>query len=109
MTYRAGSLPPQVMTASPVGKPFGKRVRRISLHSARICGPPERCIAPSTPPPAISDELAAFTIASTFCCEMSPTRMMTLPSQNDCGSTDILLPLVQKNRYGDGNESHNIL
>src|SRR5713226_5779140 len=41
-------------------------------HSSRIARPPARWIAPSTPPPPMSDELAALTIASTGSRVMSP-------------------------------------
>src|SRR6185436_9775520 len=59
---------------SPAGSPSGYRVARSARHSARIAAPPFRWIAPSTPPPPRSDELAALTIASTACCVMSPWR-----------------------------------
>src|SRR5437867_4042023 len=62
ITYFALRLPPVVITASPVGS--SPRCSRILLHSSSIFGPPARWIAPSTPPPPIRLELAAFTIAS---------------------------------------------
>src|SRR5438093_4477003 len=49
----------------------------MRLHSARIAGPPRRWIAPSTPPPPIKEELAAFTTASTSCAVMSPSASET--------------------------------
>ena len=59
-----------VMTAWPVGsRPISSTMR---LHSSRMAGPPARWIAPSTPPPPISPELAALTIASTSSSVMSP-------------------------------------
>src|SRR3954471_6604813 len=66
MTCRAGSRPAPVAFASPVAQPPSSR------HSSRIAGPAARWIAPSTPPPPSSDELAAFTIASTVCSVRSP-------------------------------------
>lgn len=66
ITHRAGSAPAPVATASPVGQPS------ILRHSARISSPPARLIAPSTPPPPASAELAAFTMASTGSAVMSP-------------------------------------
>ena len=42
-----------------------------------ISGPPARWIAPSTPPPPISEELAAFTMASVFSRVMSAGPVMT--------------------------------
>src|SRR5881296_2057214 len=69
MTKRAGSRPPRVSLASPVTQPPSVR------HSARISGPPARWMAPSTPPPPSSDELAAFTMASTSCVVMSPATI----------------------------------
>src|SRR3989304_66212 len=50
ITQRAGSSPAVVATAFPVGRPWGYRVRRISLHSSRMLGPPLVCIAAATPP-----------------------------------------------------------
>src|SRR5947207_4588507 len=76
MTQRAGRFPPAVATAWPVGSPSGYCSARIRLHSARMAGPPLRWIAPSTPPPPISEELAALTTASASCSVMSP-RMST--------------------------------
>src|SRR5687768_18232252 len=70
------------MTASPVGKPFGWVVSRICLHSSRICGPPIRWIAPSTPPPPSSVELAALTIAITSCAVMSRSEEHTSELQS---------------------------
>src|SRR5437867_1402646 len=58
------------MTASPVGQPPCRAT--ICLHASRMSGPPRRWIAPSTPPPPSSVELAAFTIASTRCSVISP-------------------------------------
>ena len=66
ITWRAGRSPAVVAFASPVAQPPSRR------HSSRIVGPPARWIAPSTPPPPSRDSFAAFTIASTSCCVMSP-------------------------------------
>src|SRR3990170_1163501 len=66
MTYRAFKLPPVVITALPVGQP------PIFRHSSIICGPPARWMAPSTPPPPLRPEFAAFTMASVSCFVMSP-------------------------------------
>src|SRR5512143_2347885 len=80
MTCRAGSRPPVVITASPVGHP--PCLARIAWHSARIRGPPARWIAPSTPPPPRSDELAALTIASASSPVMSPRTSSIVPRPN---------------------------
>jgi hypothetical protein len=45
----------------------------IASHSAWIEGPPFTRIAPATPDPSFSSELAAFTMASTFASVMSLT------------------------------------
>src|SRR4030095_11842536 len=92
MTYSAGSAPPVVNTASPVGRPFGYIVLWIFLHSARICGPPARWIAPSTPPPPIRDEFAAFTIAVTACFVISATTTTTRPSKKYSWRSCIAIP-----------------
>src|SRR3974377_1433456 len=42
-----------------------------------MAGPPARWIAPSTPPPPMSDELAAFTMASHASRVMSPGPLIT--------------------------------
>ena len=52
--------------ASPAGQPPS------GAQAARSSGPAARWIAPSTPPPPSSDELAAFTTASTRSLVMSP-------------------------------------
>ena len=83
MIHRAGSAPPIVATASPVGSGRFPRSRITRSRSASASGPAARVMAPSTPPPARSDVLAAFTIASTSWTVMSPwTRTMLgmLPS-----------------------------
>src|SRR5215467_3749204 len=90
MIHRAPRPPAEVATAWPVGRPSGYRDSRSSRHSARIVGPPRRWIAPSTPPPPSSDELAALTMASARSAVMSPTfrlifMTMTLPSETCCG------------------------
>jgi hypothetical protein len=72
ITHFAGRLPAEVATAFPVGSPSGWVVRRISRHSSRMAPPPFRWMAPSTPPPPKSEELAAFTTASTRSSVMSP-------------------------------------
>src|ERR1044072_3645698 len=81
MTWRAGRRPAPVMTTSPVGSPPGGCVRRISRHSSSIEGPPAGWMAPSTPPPPSSVELAALTTASTASRVMSPTPTRTRPSR----------------------------
>lgn len=66
MTYFAGNAKPGVITASPTGQP------PMASQAARICPAPARLkIAPHTPPPSQSAELAAFTIASTRMFVMS--------------------------------------
>src|SRR5690349_7913053 len=80
MTQRAGRLPAVVATACPAGRPPPYWPARNSRQAARIAGPPLRWIAPSTPPPPSSDELAALTIASTRCAVMSPSTRFTLMS-----------------------------
>src|SRR6266542_7004194 len=77
ITHLAGRRPAEVATAWPVGRPSGYRSDLIRLHSSRISGPPLRWMAPSTPPPPISEEFAAFTMASTSCCVMSPFTSST--------------------------------
>src|SRR5436305_14332721 len=66
MTWRAGRLYAAAIRASTVGRPPTLR------HSSRSFGPAARWIAPSTPPPPSRLELAAFTMASTFCSVTSP-------------------------------------
>src|SRR5438552_1275767 len=76
MTWRAFRRPPPVITAWPAGqRPCWPTT---VLHSSRICGPPARWIAPSTPPPPRSDGLAALTIASTSWRVMSPWTRTSL-------------------------------
>src|SRR5678815_5849767 len=67
MTFSASSIPALVATAWPVGQ------LPILRHSAMMVGPPARWIAPSTPPPPDSWALAALTIASACCFEISPS------------------------------------
>src|SRR5688572_1485264 len=88
MTWRAGNLPPVVITASPGGRPFGRRARR-ALHSSRMSGPPAPWIAPSTPPPPMRLEFAALTIASTCSCVRSP-----------CASSSRALPRLRASEGG---------
>jgi hypothetical protein len=76
MTFLAGSRPPVVITAWPVGQPPNWR------HWAMISGPPAAWMAPSTPPPPARRLLAALTMASTSCRVMSP-----------CSSTSLVLPI----------------
>lgn len=64
MIYLAFKLPPEVMATFPVGRPFRHSVALMRLHFSIILGPPLRWIAPSTPPPPMRVELAAFTMAS---------------------------------------------
>src|SRR5436309_10053250 len=71
MTKRAFSRAPPVTTACPVGQP--PCLATIERHSSRICGPPARWIAPSTPPPPRREELAALTMASTSWRVISPS------------------------------------
>src|ERR1700674_46184 len=72
MTKRAFNVPPPVMAASPTST--GPSLR----HSAWICGPPARAIAPATPPPNSRSLLAALTMASTSCCVRSPCKISTV-------------------------------
>src|SRR3954470_13127013 len=78
ITQRAGSRNPGVALASPGGQPPSGR------HAASSSGPAARWMAPSTPPPPRSDELAALTMASTATVVMSPrhasTAVIELPS-----------------------------
>src|SRR5208283_417415 len=79
MTYLAGRRPPVVRTALPAGRrPILATMR---LHSSRIEGPPARWMAPSTPPPPRSEELAALTMASVVSLVMSagPWNSSVLP------------------------------
>lgn len=63
---------PGVILASPVLQPCNNR------QAWTNSGPAARWIAPSTPPPPSNDELAAFTIASTFSVVMSACNARTL-------------------------------
>src|SRR5436305_4455508 len=74
MTCLAGRSYPLVIRASPVSHPPSVR------HSSRSRGPAARWMAPSTPPPPSSDELAALTMASTSSFVMSPVWMRILSS-----------------------------
>ena len=65
-TKRAGNRKPGVATASPVGH------RPSRAHAASSSGPAAAKIAPHTPPPRASSELAALTIASTASVVISP-------------------------------------
>src|SRR5579883_2959099 len=65
-TYFAFKRPAPVATALPVGE------RPILRHSSMMLGPPARWMAPSTPPPPASAELAALTMASASTLVMSP-------------------------------------
>ncbi len=76
MTQRAGRSNPSVATASPTGSPSGSVVARSCRHAASSRGPAAAWIAPSTPPPPSSEELAAFTIASASWVVMSPCRQV---------------------------------
>ena len=66
VTFTSGRAIARVTFASPGSQPPSSR------HSARSRGPAARWIAPSTPPPPRSVELAAFTIASTASVVISP-------------------------------------
>src|SRR5512143_206005 len=99
MTNLAGSMPPGVRTASPVGRPPGQTVRLISWHAERIAGPPARWIAPSTPPPLTRELFAAFTMASTFWRVMSPDiaktvsfKKLRIENQRRCGRSALIRP-----------------
>ena len=72
MIHRHGRSPPMVATASPVGSGGSPRSEATRRRSARALRPAARVIAPSTPPPGDSEVFAAFTMASTVCCVMSP-------------------------------------
>src|SRR5579884_2811165 len=65
-TYLACKRPAPVATALPVGQ------RPILRHSSMMLGPPARWMAPSTPPPPASAELAALTMASASTFVISP-------------------------------------
>src|SRR5262249_6083850 len=52
----------------------------MRLHFSRMAGPPALWIAPSTPPPPSSDELAALTIASTSWVVRSPSTNVMAPT-----------------------------
>src|SRR6478735_4985115 len=71
MTHLAGRSKPSVALASPVSQPPRAR------HASSRRGPAARWIAPSTPLPPSSDELAALTIASTSMDVMSACTVMT--------------------------------
>ena len=62
---------PVVNLASPVSQPFS------SLHSLFNKTPAALCISPSTPPPPISEEFAALTMASISSLVMSPCHKET--------------------------------
>ena len=66
MIHCAGRSNAAVTFASPASQPPRGR------QAASNAGPAARWIAPSTPPPPRSDEFAAFTIASTISCVISP-------------------------------------
>src|SRR5207247_1749531 len=69
ITQRAASRPAPVATASPTAiGPFATASRSIS-------SPPARLIAPATPAPIQRWSLAAFAIASTSSCVMSPSAI----------------------------------
>src|ERR671910_483041 len=67
-TQRAGRRPAEVATASPTS------IGPSWTASRSISSPPERLIAPATPPPIQSRLFAAFPIASTSRAVMSPSR-----------------------------------
>src|SRR5919109_4786423 len=90
MTHRARRSPPVVATARPVGRPSGYVSARIRLHSSRIRFPPLRWMAPSTPPPPMSEEFAAFTMASASCSVISPRSRTTLGGVIRLGLTSSL-------------------
>ena len=90
MMYRAVLMPKAgVMTASPVGQwPIASQARVSALE------PAARKIAPHTPPPALSAEFAALTMASTGTAAMSPWTTST-----GCGElTAIALKVKQAAR-----------
>src|SRR5688572_20520121 len=76
MTHRAGRSKPGVILASPVGQPLS--LRQASSNR----GPAARWMAPSTPPPPSSVELAVLTIASTDSRVMSP-RTISMRSSSE--------------------------
>ena len=67
MIFLQGSLYAPVILLSPVRHPPSVR------HSSNNSLPAARCMAPSTPPPPNREQFAAFTMASTCSCVMSPT------------------------------------
>src|SRR5262245_3724332 len=94
MTWRAFSRKPSVIRASPVWQP------PIFRHASRSSGPAARWIAPSTPPPPMSEVFAAFTTASTSCSTMFPA-MTTSRARS---STVAIAPLS----FGDAIGAHEI-
>src|SRR5437763_11161560 len=96
MTHRALSFPAVVATACPVGSPPPYSPARRARHSSRMAGPPLRWIAPSTPPPPMSEEFAAFTMASASWLVISPRArtilgpvMRGLTSEMLAGTLDV--------------------
>ena len=78
ITHFAVSSKPGVITARPVARvpPGSSRLR--SRNAAMSSGPAARWMAPSTPPPPMSMELAALAMASVSERVMSPcTSSMT--------------------------------
>ena len=76
ITWRAFKFPPDVIAAPPTG------IVPISSHSAWICGPPLRRIAPATPPPSCRSLFAALTIASVSISVRSPCRISIRSARN---------------------------
>ena len=70
MTNLAGSLPPEVITASPASS--GPRSAMMVSDSVVMALPPLWAMARATPPPWARNLLAALTMASTGSAVMSP-------------------------------------
>src|SRR3954447_10852301 len=95
ITQRAGSRNPGVALASPGGQPPSGR------HAARRSGPAARWMAPSTPPPPRSDELAALTMASTASVVMSPRHASTAVIEVPSSEASCNPPLRDRAVLGD--------
>src|SRR5690606_24975144 len=102
ITQRAGRRPAPVATASPAGSPSGRVDARNARHSSRSAGPAAAWIAPSTPPPPSSDELAALPIASTCSRVMSPSAVSTWTPEI---STSVIGPACRTHPLGAGHRA----
>ena len=98
MTWRALSLKPGVIRASPVGQP------PIAAQACASSGPAARWMAPSTPPPPAKRLFAALTIASTSSAVMSPstTRIRATATARSCAPAMPFPPLPDGESIGSG-------